>query len=183
MPKGRERLSADTADSAESPRPPEGFEEFYRREYQGVVALTYGLSGSRAAAEDLAQEAFLAAHRDWERLGAWEYRDAWVRRVAANLAVSSFRTRLAEARALVRLAGQRQPRVEPLAAGNADFWRAVRGLPRRQAQAVALYYLDDLPVQQIAEILGCSEGAVKAHLFKGRRALARRLGAEIGADP
>jgi len=111
MPKARERLSADTADSAESPRPPEGFEEFYRREYQGVVALVYGLSGSRAAAEDLAQEAFLAAHRDWERLAAWDHRAAWVRRVAANLAlaVSNFRTRLAEARALVRLAGQRQP--------------------------------------------------------------------------
>jgi RNA polymerase sigma-70 factor (sigma-E family) len=183
MPKGRERLSAETADSAEDQRPPEAFEEFYQREYQGVVALTYGLSGSRAAAEDLAQEAFLAAHRDWDRVGAWEHRDAWVRRVAANLAVSSFRTRLAEARALMRLAGQRQPRVEPLPAGNADFWRTVRRLPKRQAQAVALYYLEDLPVQQIAEILGCSQGAVKAHLFKGRQTLARRLSAEIGADP
>lgn len=38
-------------------------------------------------------------------------------------------------------------------------------------------------MQQIAEILGCSEGAVKAHLFKGRQALARRLGAVIGEDP
>lgn len=181
MPQGRvRRLSAGAAGPADPPRPPEAFEDFYRREYQGVVALVYGLSGSRAAAEDVAQEAFLAAHRDWRRVGAWEHRAAWVRRVAANLAVSSFRTRLAEARALVRLAGQRQPRVEPLPAGNADFWRAVRGLPKRQAQAVALYYLEDLPVQQIAEILGCSEGTVKTHLFKGRRTLARRLGAEIG---
>jgi RNA polymerase sigma-70 factor (ECF subfamily) len=184
MPEGRVRPPpGGTAGPAEAPRQPEAFEDFYRREYRAVVALVYGLSGSRTAAEDIAQEAFLAAHRDWARVGAMEHRGAWVRRVAANLAVSSFRTRLLEARALVRLAGQRQPRVEPLPTENADFWRAVRGLPRRQAQAVALYYLEDLPVQQIAVILGCSQGAVKAHLFKGRRTLARRLGVEAGEDP
>jgi RNA polymerase sigma-70 factor, ECF subfamily len=80
-----------------------------------------------------------------------------------------------EARALTRLAGRRQPALEPLPAEGAEFWRAVRALPTRQAQAVALYYLEDLSIAQTAVVLDCAEGTVKAHLAKARRTLARRL--------
>jgi YVTN family beta-propeller protein len=82
--------------------PPDGFEHFYLREYRGVVELAYALSGNRAGAEDIAQEAFLRAHRDWQRVGRYQYPGAWVRRVAANLATSAMRRRLIEARALAR---------------------------------------------------------------------------------
>jgi RNA polymerase sigma-70 factor (ECF subfamily) len=51
-------------------------------------------------------------------------------------------------------------------------------LPRRQAHAVALHYLDDLAVADVAKVLGLSEGAVKVHLHRGRQALAVRLGSE-----
>ena len=151
------------------------FESFYLQEYRRVVKLAYALSGSPMAAEDIAQEAFLAAYRDWHRVGGYEQRAAWVRQVAANLAMSSLRRRFAEVRALARLAGRREVRVDAMPADTADFWWAVRALPKRQAQAVALHYLEDLSVQQIAEVLDCAEGTVKAHLAKGRRTLARRL--------
>ena len=82
--------------------PPGGFEHFYLREYRGVVELAYALSGNRAGAEDIAQEAFLRAHRDWQRVGRYQHPGAWVRRVAANLATSAVRRRLIEARALAR---------------------------------------------------------------------------------
>jgi RNA polymerase sigma-70 factor (sigma-E family) len=154
---------------------PGRFEYFYLQEYPKVVALAYTLSGSRAGAEDIAQEAFLRAYRDWDRIGSYEYQAAWVRRVAANLATSGLRRRLVEARALTRLARRWEPTVDPLAADNAEFWAAVRALPRRQAQAVALYYFQDLSVQQTATVLGCTEGTVKAHLAKARRTLARHL--------
>ena len=65
--------------------------------------------------------------------------------------------------------------MDPLPAEDAEFWAAVRALPPRQARAVALYYLEDLSVQQTATVLGCAEGTVKAHLAKARRTLARRL--------
>jgi RNA polymerase sigma-70 factor (sigma-E family) len=159
----------------EAVRLPGRFEYFYLQEYPKVVALAHALSGSRAGAEDIAQEAFLRAYQDWDRVGSYEYQAAWVRRVAANLATSGLRRRLVEARALTRLARRWQPTVEALAAGDAEFWAAVRTLPRRQAQAVALYYFQDLSVQQTATVLGCSEGTVKAHLAKARRTLARRL--------
>jgi RNA polymerase sigma-70 factor (sigma-E family) len=163
-------------------RLPGPFEHFYLEEYPKVVKLAYALSGSRSGAEDIAQEAFLRAYRDWDRVGSYEHQAAWVRRVAANLATSGLRRRLVEARALTRLARRWEPAVEPLAADNAEFWAAVRTLPRRQAQAVALYYFQDLSVQQTATVLGCSEGTVKAHLAKARRTLVRQLQPEPPED-
>jgi RNA polymerase sigma-70 factor (ECF subfamily) len=57
-----------------------------------------------------------------------------------------------------------------------EFWEAVRALPRRQAQTIALHYLEDRPIAEIAEILECSPNTIKVHLHKGRAALASRLG-------
>jgi RNA polymerase sigma factor (sigma-70 family) len=153
-------------------RLPERFEHFYEREYPALVRLALVLSGSRHAAEDIAQEALLAAWRDWERL---DQPLAWTRRVVANLAASTVRRRLIEARALARVAARRQQPVGELPAEAAVFWAAVRALPKRQAQAVALYYLEDLPVAEIAATLGAAEGTVRASLHKARAALARRL--------
>ena len=156
-------------------RLPGSFEHFYLEEYPRVVDLAYALSGSRAGAEDIAQEAFLRAYRDWDRVSSYEHQAAWVRRVTANLATSGLRRKLVEARALVRLAGRREPALDQLPAEGAEFWRAVRALPTRQAQAAALYYLEDLSIAQTAVVLDCAEETVKAHLAKARRTLARRL--------
>ena len=51
----------------------------------------------------------------------------------------------------------------------------VSKLPKQQAAAIALHYVDDLTVDSIAEVLGCSTGTVKTHLSRGRHALAPRL--------
>lgn len=150
------------------------FEQFYRSEYRSVVGLAFALSGSRIAAEDLAQDAFVAAHRAWDRVGRYEKPEAWVRRVVSNLSVSMFRTKVREAKAVARF----KPRADYLPHLPADdhhFWKEVRALPRRQAQAIALHYLEDRSVADIAEILGCAEGTVKVHLHKAREALSRRL--------
>jgi RNA polymerase sigma-70 factor, ECF subfamily len=154
---------------------PEAFEDFYLKEYPAVMGLAYALSGSRWAAEDLSQEAFLAAHRNWHRIAGYEQPGAWVRRVVANLSISAFRRRAAEAKALARVVLRQAPTVPELSADDADFWRAVRSLPRRQAQVVALYYLGDRGIAEVAEILEMAPGTVKKHLHDGRRTLARRL--------
>ena len=154
---------------------PEGFEDFYVREYLGVVGLAYALSGSRWGAEDIAQEAFMAAHRDWDRIGLYDKPGAWVRRVVANLSVSALRRRATEGKALARIAFGREEALPDLAQGDPEFWAAIRSLPRRQAQVVALYYLEDRSVAQIAEILDVTLGTVKRHLHNGRQSLARRL--------
>ena len=152
------------------------FEDFYRKEYRAVVGLAYALSGSRWAAEDLAQDAFLAAHDRWDRISAYDQPGAWVRRVVANRSISSVRKRRSEAKALVRVAFGERPALPEISTDGGEFWDAVRSLPRRQAQVVALFYLEDRPVAEIAEILEIAPGTVKKHLFDGRQALARRLG-------
>ncbi len=141
-----------------------------------MVGLAYALSGSRWAAEDLAQEAFIAAHEQWDRIGRYEAPGAWVRRVVANMAVSLYRRKASEARALARAALHLQEALPALDVEDEQFWSEVRALPKRQAQAVALHYLEDLPVAEVAEILDCAESTAKVHLHKARKRLAERLG-------
>ena len=157
---------------------PEAFDDFYRREFSQVVGLAYALSGSRNSAEDLAQEAFMAAHREWDKLVHYDNPGAWVRRVMANKSVSSFRRSATEAKALAKIAARR---IEPLAEmepDDAEFWSHVRDLPKRQSQAIALFYLEDRSVDDIASIIGCTASTAKVHLHKGRKNLADRLGVD-----
>ncbi len=55
------------------------------------------------------------------------------------------------------------------------FWALVRQLPGRQAAAVALHYLEDRPVAEVADTLGCAESTAKVHLHRARNALAASL--------
>lgn len=152
------------------------FDDFYRTHFRSVAGICYALTGSWWTAEEVAQEAFLAAHRKWPRVSQYDRPDLWVRRVAANLAVSRVRRRVAEAKALLRLASRRSPTSDDPPREDDSLWRAVRALPARQAQAITLRYVDDCPLVEIAQILGCAEGTVKSHLARGRAALADRLG-------
>lgn len=150
------------------------FDEFYSVELPRLVALARGLAPANLA-EDVAQEAMLVAFRRWREVGDLERPDLWVRRTCANLAVSQFRRRLVEVRALARLSGRREP-VTELSERGEEFWKAVQGLPQRQAQATALRFVYDMPIADIAVTLGISEGTVKQHLSRSRAALAHTLG-------
>ena len=152
----------------------ETFDGFYRRELASLVTLAAALAGP-AAADDIAQEAMLAAYRRWDRVSGLDVPVAWVRRVCANQAVSVMRRRGAEARAVLRLGARRQQQFE-LAPEPDGFWSEVRRLPRRQAQAVALAYVYGMGVAEIAATLEVSPGTVKTHLSRGRAALAQTLG-------
>ncbi len=158
----------------------ESFESFYQREFRDVVGLAFALSGSRAGAEDLAQEAFIRAHEKWNRISKYDNPGAWVRRVVSNLAVSGFRRRTAEKKAISRLAGQRHQGIGEMQPEDEEFWNIVRDLPKRQAQATALFYIEDRSVLEIAEILDCSPSTAKVHLHRGRRTLASKLRLELG---
>ncbi|MET0697831.1 MAG: sigma-70 family RNA polymerase sigma factor [Acidimicrobiia bacterium] len=151
------------------------FDQFYLENYRSVVALVYTLTGSRHGAEDIAQDAFLRAHRQWREVSGYERQDGWVRVVAMNLARSRLRRIGAETRALGRVAGLTRTTFPELEPHNERFWQAVRDLPRRQREVVALHYLEDRPVADVAEILGVAESTIKNSLAQGRRTLARTL--------
>ena len=76
----RRSMVEHRTERAPSPRPVRAvpdFESFYRSEYRSVVGLAYALSGSRIAAEDITQDAFLAAHKEWDRVAAYDRPEAW----------------------------------------------------------------------------------------------------------
>ncbi len=149
------------------------FEAFYLREWHPVVGLAIVLTGDRAAAEDLAQDAFAAAYRDWNRIGTYDRPGAFVRRVVANAATSRGRRLVRETRALTRLSARRDgvslpPEVD-------ETWALVRRLPRRQAQVVALTSMSGLTLAEAAEVMEVGFETAKTHLARARRSLARTL--------
>jgi RNA polymerase sigma-70 factor (ECF subfamily) len=107
---------------------------------------------------------------------------AWVRRVVVNRSVSWFRRRGAERRALARLGN---PGVAPgldLDGQIAEVWAAVRSLPKRQAQVVALVHFDGMSIGEASDVMRCGRETARTHLKRGRKALAARLGVEEGHD-
>jgi RNA polymerase sigma-70 factor (ECF subfamily) len=160
---------------------PLAFDAFYRAEFRRVVAVARSLTGSAAVAEELAQEGFIAAHRRWARVATYDRPGDWVRRVVVNRAISAHRRKGAERRAMARM-GRRDEAVPPLPDDDDWLWQQVRSLPPRQAQAIALVYVEDLPLERVATILGCAETTVKTHLKRGRDTLADRIRAREADD-
>lgn len=155
------------------------FRRFYDDNVERVMAVAVALTADRAAAEDVTQEAFARAYRDWERVGTYDRPDAWVRRVAVNLTRSRWRKLRNEAVSLARLGPLPVENAPDLPPDQAAVWRAVRRLPRRQAAAIALHYVEGLPVAEIAEVTGVAVGTTKSDLHRGRARLADLLDEEM----
>ncbi|MBI2704125.1 MAG: sigma-70 family RNA polymerase sigma factor [Actinobacteria bacterium] len=150
------------------------FELFYRAQYAPMVRLALSLCGKEQLAEEHTQEAFLAAHRSWTAVSAYDRPDLWVRRVVINRCLSGLRRSRTERRLVDRL-GSSARRFHEMTPPipDADLWRAVRSLPRRQAQAVALRFVGDLSFPDIGHVLGCSASTARTHVNRGIAALER----------
>lgn len=150
------------------------FEEFYDRSYRRVLAIAMASTGSWSDAEEIAQDAFADAHRRWTVVADYDDPIAFVCRAVLNRSTSRWRRKAREIKALTRLS--QRPHVdladEPY---DEEFWRAVAKLPAQQAKAVTLFYVADMPVADVADQLGCSEGATKSHLSRARAALRETL--------
>lgn len=137
--------------------------------------------GDRGVAEEVAQEALARAWERWAAVSAMDSPERWVYRVAFNLATSRGRRRSAERRARQRLAAR--PAVGVPDRDDALAVRAaVASLPPRQRAAVVLRYFADLPVADVAEVLGCAEGTVKSLTSHAIAALRDRLDLEEVID-
>jgi RNA polymerase sigma factor (sigma-70 family) len=158
------------------------FDAFYLVEFPKMVAWASALTGDPAVGEELAQEAMIRSFRHWDRVSTYERPGAWVRRVTTNLASTARTRRRAESTAFERLATTASASGSEELRDAAEFWAFVRRLPKRQRDAVTLYYLEDRTIADIATELGCSKNTAKAHLFKGRRRLAGWLDAELDAE-
>jgi RNA polymerase sigma-70 factor, ECF subfamily len=154
----------------------EPFEVFFRREQRGLVALAFALTGSRTVAEDIVQDALLAANRRWDKVGELDSPIGWARRVVANRSTSFIRRRVSEAKVLVRLGAHRDDRaVSSMPSDSEHLWEMIRQLPRRQAQVITLKALHQLSLQEIADVIGCSKETVQTHLQRARSNITRQL--------
>jgi RNA polymerase sigma-70 factor (ECF subfamily) len=141
-------------------------EDFFRTEQPRMVALALALTGVPEVARDLAQESLVKAYRAWPAVRAMDKPGAWLRRVTINAAMSWHRSHRREAAAHARL-GWTTTVQQPESESN-RFWEAVRALPERQRAAIALHYLEDMSVAEVAAALDLAAAPVKTSVLMGR---------------
>jgi RNA polymerase sigma-70 factor (ECF subfamily) len=147
----------------------EGFDEFYQATCSRLVGQLYPVTGSLPEAEEVVQEAFVRALARWRHVRTYDLPEAWVRRVALNLASNELRRARSRLAALARL----RPKVEepPMSAEAAALVQALRRLPPSHRQLLLLHYALDLPVSEVARQLGLTPGTVRGRLFRARARL------------
>jgi RNA polymerase sigma-70 factor (ECF subfamily) len=149
------------------------YEWVFRTTYPAVVRTAFVIVRERGLAEEVAQDAFVRLYERWDGVVEIEQPQAWVHAVAVRMAVRQARRR----RERSTDAGiEERPVNDPVV--DVDLHRALGELPPRQRAAVALYYLEDRPVAEIASLLDVSESTVKQHLHRARARLAALLGEE-----
>lgn len=155
-----------------TPDRPSSFEDSFDDLATVAQRVAYRLLGDRHDAEEAGQEALARAYLRWRRVAP--YAEAWVARVAANLALDLHRSR-ARRRRYEAAVGAVAPASSPDEAGElvsrAELVAGLRSLPRRQRDVVVLRYVADLSEKDTAAALGCSAGTVKQHASRGLAAL------------
>ena len=160
------------------PPPPDSYwslHEVFDASYRRLVVQLYGVVGNAGEAEDLVQEAFVRASASGGRFLRVDNPEAWLRRTAINL----HRNRWRKLRNFSKIRPQLETRSDlPGLDEHLVVVDGLRRLPEPQREVLALHYLADLPVAEIAVVLGVPEGTVKSRLMRAREALASQLGNE-----
>ena len=147
------------------------FEWVFRSTYPSLLTTTYLILHDRGRAEEVTQDAFVRLCERWRGITRIDHPGAWVRQVAIRKAIHQAkwsRLRFAEALSMD----------EPSAwdhLPDVDLAKAIASLSAQQRAVVALYYLEDLPVDEVAQLLEVSISTVKQHLHRARARLADLL--------
>jgi RNA polymerase sigma factor (sigma-70 family) len=183
----------DIADTRVSPGAAGSVTALYAEHALGLVRLAVVVTGDRAAAEDIVQDAFLGLYRRWDQLPDMTAPLAYLRVSVMNGCRTALRRR-----ARLRLGpgaglgGDVDEEVLAGAAGSAGLAEsaeasallgeeqrlvvaALRKLPGRQREAVVLRYYLDLSVEEAARVMRISPGTVKSATHRGLAAVARIL--------
>jgi RNA polymerase sigma factor (sigma-70 family) len=152
---------------------------FYRKAYGRVLGHLINIGTDRGLAEEITNDAFLAARRAWPRVRSYDDPESYVFKIARNER-SRRQPRYADQ------TGDLHP--EPLDPANAlaadpalgvidrvDLRAALLSLPERLREAVTLRYVQDLSVEATAAVMGISQGAVKRYTSDGLCRLRRLI--------
>jgi len=162
-------------------RDPGTFDAFYSGSVRRVTGQLYAMTGSRAEAEDCVQEAYARAWQRWDKVSGYCDPEAWVRTVAYRVSISTWR-KAANMRAAHRRHGAPGDS-RGLSPDYVAIVAALRKIPPRQRQAIVLYHLVGLSVEEIATETGAPAGTVKARLSRGRQALRPNRCRRDAGDP
>src|SRR5262245_51070213 len=159
-------------------RDPQAFAELYRIHYGAIARYLFRRTGDAHATEDLLHETFLGAMR-----GIRGFRPRgipfryWLYRIATNAANREAARRPPAARPLedARAAAAPNPNDPALDERQRAALAALRALDPKHQAVLSLHYLQELRVEEIAQVLDCAAGTVKSRLSRAREALAARL--------
>lgn len=153
------------------------FSALFLREFPRLARTVHHIVGDRERAEELAQDAFIELLRHWRTVIDYDRPDLWLRRVAIRKAQRE------------RHRGWRRQELEVLvspptivdtpATPAPEVLAAVRRLPPRQRAVVVLYYYEDRPMAEIADILDIKESTGWSQLHTARKHLAAALDQEV----
>lgn len=151
------------------------FDALFVAGYPRLVRTVGFICGDADVAADCVADAFERAYVRWRKVGRLDDPLGWVRRVAINRATDVHRRRSRGRRALQRLAGRPEATrshelqvTDSTAFRDSELAAAMVELSPQQRAVVALHYLDDLSVADVATAMGLSDGAVKYHLHQAR---------------
>ena len=147
------------------------FADFYRDAKDDCLRTVVISTGDRELAQDLVAEAFARACASWRKVARHPNPKAWVVRTALNVRTDRWRHRRRE----VLLTQPAEVGMDDPDPADPVIIAAVRRLPERQRQVVALRLLLDLDTETTAETLGISPGTVKSHLSRALGALREDL--------
>ena len=152
-------------------------EEMYAAQYRRLVRLAVLLVRDKETAEEIVQDSFVAMHGRWRTLRQPDKALAYLRQTVVNRARSALRHRGVQSRHMPTLQRDHPGAdVDALAAEcRTQVLDALRQLPDRQREVLALRYYLDLSEADIADTLGISRGAVKSHASRGVSALRHLL--------
>lgn len=152
------------------------FEDAFDHLLGRALAAARRILGDSPRAEDVAAEALARTYARWDTVRDLPYREAWVVRVAANLAIDILRKRQ------VVIPDIPARSAEDASVDRVAILSAVRRLPRRQREVIVLAYLSDVAEADVARVLGISNGTVKTHLHRGLAALRKALSVDIEGE-
>jgi RNA polymerase sigma-70 factor (ECF subfamily) len=158
------------------------FVRFVEEIEDDLVRTTRRLAPAGVDPQDLAAEALARAYARWGQVGQAEYRRAWVFRVVTNLALTAHASGRRGTLSLQRWAPAAEPaagRVEDDVVDRELLRAALRRLPPRQREAVALHYFADLTVAEVARSMGIGSESAKTHVERGLAALRGALGTKL----
>jgi RNA polymerase sigma-70 factor (sigma-E family) len=156
--------------------------EFVTGRWSVLFRLSYLLTGTEHAAEDLLQSVLAKAYPAWTRIHRMDSPEAYVRRMLVNGAISAARRAWRREHPMERLPESAVSGMERVVDDRADLWPLVQQLPPRQRAVVVLRYYEDLSEAEIARVLDCAPGTVKSQASDALRSLRRLVAAPEGGQ-